>query len=325
MGWNVMVNEEYIDYIIVKCLTNARIREKLSVMGQDEKEDALDGLMNPFEEQEYQKALKEKGLLEHIIENKPILMYDGIEKDIEKYESEIFDYEKRIFNNYSPRVNDDVPVYDVNDFHEDDIENDIYWDDDVELGEIEELQIDSQKDVSWTRNELNSLLMWHGDGYEVINGSIYQTSKWTDDLESIRRDSPEMVDRVISDMVNVKKNLTGAINKTDGLVYPTVLYCGSGYFDVSKVVGDKISFDGYTSTSFSKHTGEHYKDIYGEEGFLYKFLAPKGTKGISFNSMPYDNLNIYSWEHEYLLGRGTGGTIVGVDYGAREITVLLDE
>ena len=316
-----MVSEDVISYVINKCLSLSRIHEKLSLLSDDEKLDLLKDKTNPFELEDYQNNIKKLNNLKYIKDKKQVLIYDSIDDDIKKYEDEIFQYERRIYDGYEPRVNEDVPSYNLKDFHKDAIRIDIGIYGTVDLGEIEEIQINNQQDITWSKKEMTSLSMWHGDEYEFINGSIYGTNRWNDFLKEVNDDDPSMYDTVIQDMNNTKRHITNSINKTNGLLQPTVLYYGASHFDIHKIVGDKISFDGYISSTFSEHTGKHYQDNYLGEGFLYKFLAPTGTKGICMNSK---DLYMFGWEHEYLLGRNTSGTIVDIDYNNREITVLLD-
>lgn len=316
-----MVNLEVINSIIIKC-SNNQIKERLSKLSVSEKNEKLDGKLNSFEKKDYDDNLN---LLEFLkMDDNPS---DFIKYQIEKTEDILFDYEKRIYRGYDlDKHKKNIPEYNLNDYVEDNreslVEPKYNPELGVSIGNIEEKEMNAQRNIIFSDDEIDALKYYFGKGYLGISAELsskYKRGVW----DTMPKDERNKYHKMNSESIPL---IDSAMNKSDGLGQNTILYHGvrdTHLVDIHTLVGDKIKLDGYVSATFSKYTGRGYGEEVGDEKLLYvKFLAPKGTKGVCPNSQ---KLSSYPNEHEYLLDRGLSGTVVDINYDNGEVTVLLEE
>lgn len=331
--------------IAEKCWTKAQIQEKLSALSREEKIALLKGRLTPLEWEDYNSIVdSHRELVEEwedrikkgqIDKDKIPEVYEFL-KDMEKTytDTELFKYERRIFENYTVPTDLEIPVINEKDYvHDESIpfasqDDENYYD--LMMGRdrinpVEAKQIELQENnVYLTANESRWISSYFLDNYTFLKNRINHN---TDVLEELY-DHYELAE-LEHDFPYMKKHMDNAISKTDGLVEPTILF-HSGVVDPTLIPGMHGTWKNYISTSFQEvmmehHTGENpsYWDI-----VIY---APKGTKGICgngnhyFEGKPISQLNQFTWEHEYLLGRNTGYTVVSMDYENHRQVVILDE
>lgn len=307
--------EKVFDKLTWKCLTKARIHEKLSEMSQLDKSVALYGKLNQGEEEEYNRYIKmaddfrnqislfTKLYGEEYTKGKRIIH----QRKLDKVNDRLFMYERRIFENYTPPVRE-VPTVDISRF-----KADSQGDSRDYTGEMEKAQVEAQSKTTYTESEVNGLTEWWGASHWEINSSIYNGEHWNSMSEGERKIKKSILSKT-------KQNITSAINRSEGLLEDMVLFRGENHFDVTQVPGDRIRLKGYTSMSFSKKVAEGFK---GDDGYLVNYLMYKGTKGVCGNAEGVGNH--HQDEHEYLKGRDLQGTIIDIDYDNHEVTVLVDK
>ena len=109
------------------------------------------------------------------------------------------------------------------------------------------------------------------------------------------------------------------------MLQDTTVYHG-GKFDVSKIVGDKVKFKGFTSASFQMNVAEDSPSrMFTDRGkfYVYKILLPKGSKGLCANDKSHGgSLTMVTGEQELLLDKGFEGSVVDIDYKNHIVTVL---
>ena len=311
-----MVDKKIIEYILIKC-SNDEIKDKLSRLSQEEKNEKLIGKLNPLEKKEYDDLVNEQDFWSMIDEDTNHEDPTAIE-ELNRINGILFDYEKRIYRGYDLDKNkSNVPVYDVDDYVEDAFIG-MY---DNNLGQVEIEQINHQRDtVSLSDNEKQGLRAYFGNEYKHINGELderYGDGYWNR-LNKSEQDFYHEKNKVLVPSID------SAIDKNTGLTVSTILYHGtndSNLINIHTRIGDHIKTKGYVSTSFNRRVGEGYGSMPG--CFVIQFLAPVGTKGLSAN---IGGLTDELGEHEYLLGRGQSGTVVDIDYDNKPplCRVLLD-
>ena len=323
-----MVDKRIIEDIIKNKCSNSEIKNKLSVMSDEEKYIGLKDKLNSAEIDHYNTVTSRLEMLketireyEEEVKKDPNSFFKNFLSDFKKQQKELekilFDYDKRIFNGYRLREEKQVTVdesrFEIDDdFVDEDVDN-------FSLGRIEEKNVDNQN-FEFKNGELSSINSYFHSAYELLNSKLNNGKRWNN-LSKSERDSRA------SQLNTMDKHLSNVINSSKGLVEDTVLY-RNGRFDVSLIVGDRIKFKGYTSTSFQKHVAEDWDDTMeidenlGSINYVYKILAPKGTKGICANDKKYE-LTTYPEEHEYLLGKDLEATIVDVDSENHIVTIAL--
>ena len=322
-----MVNVKEIEVIFnklmsnvnVKC-TNREIRSKLKTMSQEEKNSKLGDKLNLAEKEHYNfltdKFKKDNELLRKYENKKDIFMVKMIEDDIKKYEDIIFNYEKRIMRGYKLKESKNIP-YDLNDYREDK-QFPTYNEDDESssFGDLENEVISQQSNLEFTSSQLNILYDYFAGGYDPLNSMLWGGKVWTLGLSA---------DEQTNELQRLKesdKNLNSAIESCPPINEPIIVYHG-GQFDVSKVVGDKVKFKGYTSASFQKYTADDFAEntyFDGKVSYTYRILLPTGTKGLCANNKEYA-LTKYWSEHELLLNKGLEGDIVDIDVENHIVTL----
>lgn len=163
-------------------------------------------------------------------------------------------------------------------------------------------QNEIQNKVNYTGDEKQSMSFWQGDGYSEINGKIYNTESYQGICQYA-----EDIQRYNKELDTHMKNIDSAIDKSPGLAQDTILYRG-GHWDTTLKKGDKGTFKGYSSTSYSNEDMGMFSG-FGEERYTMEIYADKGTKGISIN----DTFGGLSGEKEFLLPRNQNYEVIEVD------------
>ncbi len=316
------------DYV-VKCPTIAEMHSQLANMTQEEKEDAFfdESLLNMGEAEVYLALLKKKDFCEREIEYYENLLESGdndesFNKDMVEHfkgnvkdiEEKLFQFERRIIEGYK-KESLEPPKVDISNFKEDvqitDLDNDT-------IKPLEQAQIDSQEKIDLTEDEVDSLRYYLGDGARITNSRLNNGHKWNNLTDEQKKEKGKR-------SKEAEKDISNAIKKSEGLKQDTVLYHG-GEFDVTKMVGDKVKFKGYTSASFQQGVSDqfqNYSTVPKENYYTFKILAKKGTKGICANDRSRGKLSSNYDEHEYLLDKGLEGDIVDIDYENHIVTLAI--
>lgn len=335
-----MVSKKQIEFvfnnlfnrIVTKCPTIAEMHTILSSMTDDEKFKELrnQNLLNPLELLDYQDSVRMRGLFqEELIK---VQNGSGDEysinnhlKHIAEYEEKLFQYERRLIEGMKPL--NPVPVIDYDRFNSDDQFSPNGNALNTELGMLESKQIEAQKnaldlhDVYFTGDDgiprynptetgmsVKSMDNYFGGDCSHINYSISH-EKYLNKLSEEQRKEVKLIDKLM--------------DKSTGLLQDTILYRG-GHFDIHLRPGDHSSFKGYMSTTFQEATARtYYEDDDTDINQMNIVIhAPKGTKGIVGNDDTfYNGFN----EHEYVLPRNTGFTVLSVDYDENVVEIVLDE
>ncbi len=293
----IKVIEDYV----VKCPTIDEMKRKLESMdGSDIYYQLMEqSLLNPLEIEEYDRAVND------LLDSEE----QGNTENIEKYKDIMFSYERRLFEPLKPL--NEVPNIDGIEFKSDDerlLET---------MGTglpnsqrtLERKQIAEQEETITVGNL----------GYETLE-SLHQY--FCGDLGNILDDvdNEHYLNKVTSEGRKRIRGMDKAMNSSDGLLENATLYRGGRLEDIHLRVGDHSKFKRYTSTSFRRDVGESFVDKRND--FLYIIRSPKGTKGICANAESLENKWIE--EHEYLLPRNQGFTVLDIDYANNTIEILLD-
>lgn len=332
-----MVDKKQIKTIIdntlsnieIKC-SNNEIRSKLKKMSDGEKQYRLQGKLTPAEKDHYLNLFKKKkeiaiAILEHEKEREEyeslgdedmVKMVDTFIKPskniLKEFEDAIFNYEKRIFNNYKSKENKNVN-YNINDYREDNqFEDDS--NENPHFGRLENSMISQQANVDFTSDHTDSLTDYFGSEFQILNSMLWGSTSWERLPPTVRKHKIERLNK-LSD------NLSSAIESTQGTDEPIMVYHG-GEFDVSKVVGDKLTFKGFTSASFQISAANDFAETFEgtKVNYIYRILLPKGSKGVCANDRN-TKLTHYWYEHELLLDKGLSGDIVDIDVENHIVTL----
>ena len=322
-----MVKYSTILNVIEKCLSKQRIQEKLALIDDADKPDLLKPLMNPGEAEEYEvlkfqhkltltrlSNYREDGYLPEDLKEE--IINEELQK-LEKQEKRIYMYEKRLFDSKF-KMKEPKPVdYDLSKFKEDKQyggRKDLY--DPSTIGGLEQNIIDKQEQINFTDNEIANIHSYFGIGSRNLNSKLYNGEKWNKMPEEAREAQRETLDKR-------SRGLTQAINRTDGISENVVVYHG-GPFDVTKVVGDRVVFKGFTSCSF-----QEVKSLeFGDGEWHYKICLPKGSKGLCGNAKiitedGYEKtLSLHTDEHELLLNKNMSADIADIDYDKHLVTIV---
>lgn len=333
-----MVKYEHIiqtikDYV-EKC-SNKETQNKLNEMPQQEKEEKLKTLTNPAEFEHYrriQKRIKEcerliKEIEEMDEEHKKWWGEEWVESNINLYneqikeaQKELFNYERRILQGYTPKETQKVE-YDITNYKTDKQ----YKDEDInaenyqkQMGATEKSQIKEQSKIKFTDKEEESLEAYFGEGSRDLNKTLYNDGIITEN-QSPTFSFITNGGKTIPSMKEMNENLSTAINKTS-LKQDTIVFHG-GHFDLQSVVGDEVNFKGFTSCSFQKDIAHNFTD---DSGFIYKIALPKGSHGLVANGKVnnHDHLTGHEEEHELLLDKGFKGKIADIDYKNHVVTII---
>lgn len=329
---------------VEKCQTIAEKKQILSQMDFQEKYAQLESqsLVNKGEIQLYGELhLHHKHLMEHFEDTVNLIEdyaqkletegeFDDAEYEREKIqalinrketvEDKMFQLERRILDGYDKRPKE-VDGVNENDFSSEKQIDGAYTRNTI--GELEQAHIDNQKGIGLNDDEISALQQYFGAGAKTLNSKLYDSDTWN---------SVPIEDRKLTTLIwnDVDRNLHNAIKKSNGMLEDTTLYHG-GFFDVSKLVGDKVKFKGYVSASFQENVGLHFARVggkpftHGGEKYTYKLLVKKGTKGLCANDTQYGKLTNHSFEEEVLLDKNFVGTITHIDYDNKIVTLIKDD
>ncbi len=335
----IMVKYKYILKVIedytVKCPTIAEMKSMLGNMTQAEKNQQFDeqGLLNKGEKKWYTQINKMiKGLtpqreemernLQYAIDKDIGYMIEGCKSNLRYYDNEeerlnnlAFQFERRLIEGYNPKRNEPRVVDESKYSLEKQIQTNS-----IDIGTLEQAQIEAQESIEFTDDELGSLQFYYGSGAYDLNSKLNNGRTWKvfaeDDLDVVKK------------QLNVAdRNIHKAIGKTGGLLQDTIVFHG-GKFDVTKMVGDKVKFKGYVSTSFQQIVAQNSMNSSPDNKplqYQYKILLPKGTKGLCANDRSQGKLTNVTMEHEYLLDKGMEFDIVDIDYGNQIVTVVASD
>ena len=225
-----MVNKKQIKTIIdntvsnieIKC-SNNEIKSKLKKMSDGEKQYRLQGKLTPAEKDHYLNLFKKKkeialAILEHEKEREKyesqgdenmVKLVDTFIKpaknNLKEFEDAIFNYEKRIFNNYKSKENKTVN-YNINDYREDNqFEDDS--NENPHFGRLENSMINQQSNVEFTSEHTDSLTDYFGSEFQILNSMLWGSISWERLPSTVRKHKIERLNK-LSD------NLSSAIEST---------------------------------------------------------------------------------------------------------------
>lgn len=299
-------------------ISNDEIREKVSAMSVDERKKELSDKLNPFEKEDYDDCLR---MIDFLGMNKH--PNDYVKNLLKETKEQLFEYDKRIIRGYDlDKYKDNVSKYNINDFQTENTDTGYAWRDETSpdgVWELEYNQVLEQRSMVISDGGVNALKGYFYNDYKYINGDLnknYNQSAWK------QLSDTEQKEHHAHNLESVRE-LDKVINDSNGLVVDTILFHGtnnSHLVDNHTRIGEQLNLKQYISTSFIEHTGKGYSN---DGGFLVRFLAPKGTRGVCANDLDRELTNYHN-EHEYLLGRNNKGTVVDIDYDNRMFTVLLE-
>lgn len=171
-----------------------------------------------------------------------------------------------------------------------------------------------QKQVNYTLDETLAVEDYGKFGYENINGKLYNTKKYKDELT--HEENPVEFEEDIDKKI---RNIDSAIEKSPGLTQNTIFF-RSGHWNKGLKKGDVSSFgNGYVSTSYKKETTEMFKY---DERYDIEIYADKGAKGLSLDGSMFDCMD---GEKEFLLKRNQKFEVIEVDDVAKTAKIHLIE
>lgn len=171
-----------------------------------------------------------------------------------------------------------------------------------------------QKQVNYTLDETLAVEDYGKFGYENINGKLYDTKKYKDELT--HEENPVEFEEDIDKKI---RNIDSAIEKSPGLTQNTIFF-RSGHWNKGLKKGDVSSFgNGYVSTSYKKETTEMFKY---DERYDIEIYADKGAKGLSLDGSMFDCMD---GEKEFLLKRNQKFEVIEVDDVAKTAKIHLIE
>ena len=333
INYKKYITNIFDELLNTKCMSIKDMKQKLSSMGREERTKALNGRLTPLEWDEYNVWLETYYSSERINEKLQWIKERGKEDKIPRFlkmveeinqeiDDELFKYDRRILEDYNvpqlpvPYVDEskykmDEDIIEINDSDSTKREPYLIGDTEKEMLELQESTMD------FTRNQRNCLGGYFTDEYRYIKARLTHDNNYLEDLSEEDKSYYE------AEFPRWVRGIDKSINNSNGLVHDTVVY-HAGLPDVTLVPGMHGVYKSYTSTAFQKQTCvRHRASHYGDDGWITKILAPKGTKGICANDKRFEGYSYWD-EHEYLLGRNTGYTVLSMDYDTREMVVVLD-
>ena len=322
--------EKIFDDVLInfksKCFTIAQMKEKLKDISLNEQFTKLkeENLINPLEVEDYDNILNKihvqevyrKYDEEHYNPNnqwaKP--MFDKDKYD--EYHDELFQYGRRLIEGLK---NKPIPVIDKSDFKTDNQfdrkTNEIR----TLMGEVESKQVETQASVfanGDTRVDLGITVLEMDERKKSMN------NYFNGDIQNLvdNINSEKYINKLNNAQRKDIKNIDSLMKESSGLVEDVILYRG-GHWDIHLKPGDHSKFRAYTSTSFQQSIANSFVENHSG-GMNFIIHARKGTKGITGN----DRVNFHNGfaEHEYVLPRNTGYTVLSVDYDTMTAEILLD-
>lgn len=323
-----------MDDYLQKCgITVSEMRMKLQFrMTQDEKYEKLKEVLNGGQYDYYKRLINhlewareesdrifDKGLEE---------MFEGrlLELDlfIDECEKEAFKWERRIFEG-GFKEKEPVSV-DESTFRED--EQFKYSLPSDGIGGLENELIEKQKSTlrDLDEDDIDSANYWFNNGGK-INHEIYKSHDWNKIVWEDEEYDTDLSKVISNNNTKAKVKLDKLFDGLEPLGVDVVCYRG-GSFDLTKMVGNKVKFKGYTSVSFQEGSAKTYMNTKNQSSgefhiwnmWEYKFLIRGENKGLIGNDDRFVN---GIDEHEMVLPRNTEADILDIDYDKRVVTVLV--
>ena len=309
-----MVNKEDINRIIEQIIKDNKLSLKCShTVG--EMHTILDSMHSNVKEYLLKSSLTEKQYNE----------YQQLED-----EDEIFNMERKIFDNYKPseinkilknkfleninfdNLNDKqarlVLLFDKKDYPHDDTKYSLMQE--YPPGKMEQAQLDWEwkKHRNFVEEIDDAVYMWTHGGYRSIQeirlGSFDEAgNEFLSGLDYVER------------CKSANKYLERGIKSSKGLVADNMLY-RVGHWDIGLKNGDISEFPCFSSASYSAGAANSLG-----EGYAMHIYAPNGTKGMMIDTDYFHSDNFP--EHEFLLGPGQKFIVLNVNDEDETAEILL--
>ena len=267
--------------------------------------------------------LVKKSLTEKQYKEYEQLLQDGSE-------DEIFEYERKIFDNLTPtevdrilnnKILKDVDFtqltreqselvinFDKKDYPHDNTKYKLT--EAFPPGKLEQAQLDYEREKhSHFISEIDyAVTAWTHGGYhdiQEIRLGIY-------DEQGARR---QKGDDIVDGFIDANHYLAKALGDSKGLVADNMLY-RRGHWDIGLKAGDVSELPCFSSTSYSAGAAASLG-----EGYMIRVYAPKKTKGLMIDTDYFNSDNFP--EHEFLLGPGQKYIVLNVNDNHKTAEILL--
>ena len=288
---DLLVDNKYFDF---KCMSRAKIMERLNSMTEDEIYEKLGEVEDLLSDYEIQ-FLEEWSSKWEKVKNKDWSKFPPhFQKELESLGEAIYNIESKIF---TKKGND------FGNFNRDDYTGDDMPYESQDNGALEQKQVEYQdnklKDVDW--DFYGDGTDFYGDKYYHINKSLLLGDEYWSEVE---KEFPNNnVDELKADINKSINHLNYLMDNSGGLQENTILYRG-GQIPYDLMPGMKGKFKTFSSTSYNREKAEGYVQE-GKE-CLITIYAPKGTRGLNGNGHMYNGNSTIGWqkEHEFTLGVG---------------------
>lgn len=175
-----------------------------------------------------------------------------------------------------------------------------------------EKQIEYENKKGFTEEQKDAVAEWGDDGYEDINGKIYNTEEFRD-----KKKNGFMGDGYLKWIDDNIEALVGAIEDGPNISVDRILYRG-GHWDDRVKVGDVVTQDGFTSLTYNEEGAEDFIEVSDSPRYFIEFYVPSDTKGVWVGE-PFDNMD----ESEYLTPPGTRYYVFDVDKDSETAKVVV--
>ena len=291
--------------------TVGEMRAELSTATHREHLEALktQNLLNPLELENYEFTLTELERSEALLRSRP---WDkGLQRMMEAEENQLFLYERRLIEG--------VKTYPVPDVDRAKYKKDVQYTEFDDLKDKSNLGKLEAKQITVQEKHINNDTITEADKKAVgdyYSGDMSHISHEIKHGKYLKKLSYEDLDRV--------KHIDKTIDKSTGLEQDTTLYMGAELINIHLKPGDHSRLKGYTSTSFQEKIADNFiKRHHKDNRFKFIIRAPKGTKGLCANAETFKDVSFHD-EHEYLLPRNIGYTVLDIDYENNVIEIQLD-
>ena len=171
------------------------------------------------------------------------------------------------------------------------------------------LQEEYEDDVGFSQAGKDAVSDWGDEGYEDINGSIYNTEEFREKKEDGLLDKFDLED--IDEQIELIKE---TIEDGPDIPSNTILFRG-GHFDERIKVGDVVTQEGFASLTYDESVADDFDTTLQRKKI--SFYVPSGSKGV-WLSYPFDNLD----EQEYLIPPNTRYYVFEVDSFEAKVVIL---
>ncbi len=193
-----------------------------------------------------------------------------------------------------------IDQFKIEDYHEGDLE--MFEDHSREQNDFQY----EDKNGGFTDDEITAVETWGDEGYEDINGKIYNTDDYQESIEN-----GWVTDEDIDEWI---ENIDSAIEKSPNIPVNTVLF-REGHWVKGIMKGDIIEQKGYASTSYDEEEATGWG---GSNRYNIKYYVPKDTKGLWLNA-PFANLD----EAEYLISRNIRFYVLDVNDDRKTASIVV--